>query len=166
MVTEPSFVEFASSNGYAYSYIMKGVKSLAILSSFPFLVVKSIKDQFDYGYIHIKVGDINFIVFYIYNNYIQSVHLSEKDPSKQTQEIDEVIKYSEGFNKEKIILLGIFNSLSHIDKEKHQNVANTIESNMFINNGIINYDVINHIISKNFKDISMNLETFTLSDVL
>lgn len=66
MVTEPSFVDFASTNGYAYSYIMKGVKSLAILSSFPFTIVKTVKDQFDYGYIHIKVGDINYIVLYIY----------------------------------------------------------------------------------------------------
>lgn len=63
------------------------------------------------------------------------------------------------------MLLGIFNSLSQIDRDRHQNVANANEGNMFVDNGRVSYDVINHIISKQFTDISPNIDTFTLSDV-
>lgn len=82
MVTESSFVDFASSVGYAYSHIMRGVKSLAILSSYPFTVVKSVKDQFDYGYIHVKVNDINFIVYFYYLLIIILIYISIECSSK------------------------------------------------------------------------------------
>lgn len=152
--TQKSIEEFAARYGHPYAVISKTEGfPVALTSKYPIVNVQKVVDNMHHVYLVANINGINIIV----------IHFSPFSYQKRYLEVKEILARAALFPpKEKIVIMGDFNSLSPLDDEyyKDEGYLKTMQEREVkeshirnLNNGKLDYTVIGSMIQSGFIDL-------------
>ncbi|MGV3464601.1 MAG: endonuclease/exonuclease/phosphatase family protein [Heyndrickxia sp.] len=110
--TKEQFATLARKWGFDYQHLLRmnsSPYSVGIVSEYPIDVIEEDEKNFYHGLLHVKIRDIHFFI----------VHFSPEDSIYREKEAQHIVEKIKDLKKEKIIIMGDFNTLSPLDMERY-----------------------------------------------